>query len=315
MTPAPVMIPAYRRLGHLQKTIAALAANTLADQTELYVTSDGPRPGDEEAVADVREWLKTVQGFRKVEVLARDENSRLENWKIRRELASGFGRMIYLEDDCATSPMFLSYMNACLNRYEDDPRVFSISGYLPPLDGFRPEPFRLLRAKRFKAWGFGIYARTDAMVRCQPEPSEYREILRSPSMRRRIIRQTGVNFIGMLRRCTLGELLAYDMMATLEVVKRDLDVIFPSISLVQNHGIDGTGAHCGKSDRFETTLFAGDQPDWQQIPDDPDESFTRAIAKFYGSNLKGRFTFYSKLLRRRLELPDAARIAPAPTPG
>ena len=302
MSPAPVMIPAYRRLEHLKLTIEALRKNTLARETVLYITSDGPRPGDEKAVGRVREFLHTVEGFGHVELLLRDHNDRLENWKFRRRLAREHGRMIYLEDDCVTSPHFLSYMNACLERFRDDERIFSISGYLPPLTGLECGPFRLLRAQRFEAWGCGIWDRSDALVQTHPSRDEFHEFIRSKELRSRTIRKTGGNIFGMLRRSAMGKLLAYDVMSNYEIVKRDLQVIFPSHSMVQNTGMDGSGAHCGNSDRYETRLYEGESLDWSEVPEDPTPATTHRLAEFYGSDLRGRLKFYSKLWRKRLDL-------------
>ena len=40
---APIVLFVYNRPGHTEQTLVALAANTLADQSSLFIYSDGPK--------------------------------------------------------------------------------------------------------------------------------------------------------------------------------------------------------------------------------------------------------------------------------
>ena len=71
---APIGLSTYARLQHLQKTITALQQNELARDSELFVFSDAPRPGDEEKVAAVRGYLRTLDGFKRVRIVERKIN-------------------------------------------------------------------------------------------------------------------------------------------------------------------------------------------------------------------------------------------------
>ncbi|MGE9270508.1 MAG: hypothetical protein ACQKBU_06870, partial [Verrucomicrobiales bacterium] len=144
-----------------------------------------------------------------------------------------------------------------------------------------------------------------------PSVEEYQEFLHSRQLRSQTIRNTGASYFGMLRKSAMGTLLAYDVMSTFQIIKRDLDVIFPSQSLVQNVGLDGSGAHCGQCTRFNTSLYTGPEVDWSEIPEDSCPKNIRETAKFYGSNWRGRLKLYSKLLRKRLDLtghPSTSRL-------
>ena len=53
----------------------ALAANELAEETDLYVFSDAAKKdADKGKVQEIRDYVKTVQGFRHVELTAREQN-------------------------------------------------------------------------------------------------------------------------------------------------------------------------------------------------------------------------------------------------
>lgn len=301
---APIMMTTYRRLDHVKRTLEALAANTLAAESDLFITSDGPLDPHRDEVMAVREHLATVSGFRSVTLFARDQNDRLENWRVRRRLLEQHGRLVYLEEDCVTAPGFLAFINAGLERYQDDPTVFSISGYLPPLPGIPSDPPRLLRLGRFNSWGYGIFARSEQMVRCQPEAGEYNRLLDDPAFRRRVNHTVGLPWFGMFRKVCLGEMLAFDVMANLEVLKRQLSVIHPSRSLVDNIGIDGSGEHCGEGERFQVQLEKGLDHDWLNLPEDSTPAASRGIADFYTHGIRRRWKFLTKRLRGRLHLPD-----------
>ena len=55
---APVVLFTYNRPDHTKRTIEALAANELADQTELFVFSDAPKAKKDESEAAEKAWKK-----------------------------------------------------------------------------------------------------------------------------------------------------------------------------------------------------------------------------------------------------------------
>ena len=69
MTLAPVVLFTYNRLTHTVQTIDALKKNIYAEQSELIIFSDGPKTELEtDLVREVRSHLKTIEGFRSVEI-------------------------------------------------------------------------------------------------------------------------------------------------------------------------------------------------------------------------------------------------------
>ena len=66
---APICLFTYNRLDETIETVKALQKNYLASDSEFYVFSDGPK---NESVKDkvnaVREFLKTVNGFKSITV-------------------------------------------------------------------------------------------------------------------------------------------------------------------------------------------------------------------------------------------------------
>ena len=115
---APVVLFCYNRLDCLKETIEALRKNELASESDLFIYSDGPKPGDDSAaVYGVREYLKTISGFKSIHITEAEKNKGLANSVIDgvTEIVNRFGKIIVLEDDLVTSPYFLRFMNQALS--------------------------------------------------------------------------------------------------------------------------------------------------------------------------------------------------------
>lgn len=145
-TLAPIIVFCYNRPEHLRKTMTWLRANKHAGESPLYVFCDGPKvnASDEQlqkiaAARAVVDEMAVVPAFKEVHVVKRDENLGLGTSIITgvTEVINKHGKAIILEDDLETSPLFLDYMNKCLDHYEARKSVFSISGLSRP----HPERF------------------------------------------------------------------------------------------------------------------------------------------------------------------------------
>ena len=111
MTLAPIVLFVYNRLWHTQQTVEALKKNKLADQSKLYVYSDGAKnEGTKIEVQKVREYIKTINGFSEVEIIEREHNYGLANSIIDgvTKVVKNHGKIIVLEDDLVSGPFFFN---------------------------------------------------------------------------------------------------------------------------------------------------------------------------------------------------------------
>ena len=77
---SPIALFVYNRLEHLKKTISYLLKNPETQNSDLYIFSDGPKNSDElHAINEIREYLKSVIGFKKIKIIKRQENIGLAN--------------------------------------------------------------------------------------------------------------------------------------------------------------------------------------------------------------------------------------------
>lgn len=145
-TLAPIIVFCYNRPEHLRKTMNWLRANKYAEESPLYVFCDGPKANASEeqlqkiaAARAVVDEMAVVPAFKEVHIVKRDENLGLGTSIITgvTEVINKHSKAIILEDDLETSPLFLDYMNKCLDHYEARKSVFSISGLSRP----HPERF------------------------------------------------------------------------------------------------------------------------------------------------------------------------------
>lgn len=251
---APVGICTYTRINHLRQTIEALLNNDLAGETAVFVFSDAPRPGDENKVAEVRDYLGTIRGFGEFHVIARQQNGRVPNCRGGVvHLLGEYGRMIFMEDDIVTAPGFLKFMNQALDKYENNDRVFSVCGYCPPIPINAGYGYDAYFWRRFSAWGYGIWKNRYDCIH-NVSPGQYNRLVSSWKLRRSFIKGAGADALPILKREAYGEINANDMKAMYAQFLSDQYTIYPTGSLVRNTGMDGTGVHCGVTDKYEVTL-------------------------------------------------------------
>ncbi|MBN4073774.1 MAG: sugar transferase [Gammaproteobacteria bacterium] len=156
---APIVLFVYNRLEHVKKTIEALQVNTLAKESILYIYSDASTERqDGVQVASVREYVKTVECFKKVVIIEQPVNRGLADSIIGgvTDIVNRHGRVIVLEDDLVTGRYFLQYMNDVLEMYESDEKVMHISGWNYPIDAKGLESSFLWR--NMNCWGWATWS-------------------------------------------------------------------------------------------------------------------------------------------------------------
>src|SRR3989304_1363090 len=126
-------------------------------RSELFIYSDAAKTEkNKKLVAEVRDYIKTIDGFRKVIIKEGKENKglALSITSGVSEILNKYDNAIILEDDLELSPFFLKYMNEALSLYEKEEDVISIHGYVYPVKKKLPETF-FLRGEACWGWETG----------------------------------------------------------------------------------------------------------------------------------------------------------------
>lgn len=241
----PVLISVYTRLRHLQNCIESLANNDLAKETDLFIVSDAPKfPYHQEAVERVRDYIRTVKGFKSVHLFAWDENkgSSESIRTARMAIFEKFDAQIFMEDDNILSPLYLSFMNEAMHKYKDDAIVFGICGF--NFDVPKPEsyPYDVYFMNAISANGWGYWKDKYLQFFSNYELPDFKS--KSFKVYKKQLEKPANN----LRRMAKMGFIWGDTQVTHYLYEKKMVCLFPCISLVQNTGWDGTGEHCGKEE-------------------------------------------------------------------
>ncbi|MVM33716.1 glycosyltransferase [Spirosoma sp. HMF4905] len=238
--PVPIVLFAFKRANELEQTLTALQANYLAEESDLYVFVDGPRPQQVDEVAKVeavRAVLDKLTGFRTIHRVYRETNKGCANSIIEgvTTVLQTHPSVIVLEDDIVTSPNFLNYMNQCLEQYAETPKVFSIGGYTFPFP--RPEGYQsdVYFFGRTCAWGWGIWA--DRWQRVDWELSDFDTFITDESACQ-AFNEDGQDRVRMLTRAKTKEIDAWDIRLCYSEFKEGGVTVYPTVSKTINIGID-----------------------------------------------------------------------------
>lgn len=250
----PIVIFTFNRLDHIKKTISALAKNYLASDSELYIFSDGPRNSDEKIKVDeVRKYLKSIEGFKKVIIIESEKNKGLARSIIDgvTEVINKYGRIIVLEDDLVTSRYFIEYMNEALALYEDRKDIWSISGYTPNVKIPNDYEDEVYLIRRGASWGWATWK--DRWELNDWEIKDYKEFKKDRN-RIKAFNTAGSDMSPMLNDQMEGRINSWAIRWGYNQFKRDMWTVYPINSLVKNIGNDLSGTHTSITDKYNVEL-------------------------------------------------------------
>ena len=255
---APVVLFVCARPDHTERTLNALASNRLASETDLVVYADAPKHAGHAAnVAAVRELIRRYGArFRTVVIHEQPVNLGLAKSVIAgvSEIVEKFDHAIVVEDDPETSPSFLQYMNDALNAYQDDPTIFSISGYTLPAALLNyPKDFShdVCLIPRHCSWGWAIW--NDRWRDIDWEVQVYKRFKQDAAARRQF--NAGVSGLSASLDLQMrGAVDSWAIRCAYAGVRRGQYTVYPRVSFVDNIGLDGTGVRCGETPEFRNDL-------------------------------------------------------------
>jgi len=241
---APIAIFGYNRPVHLEKTVQALLNNKEARESELFIFSDGAKkPEHADQVELVRNYIKTITGFKKITIVERKKNMGLANSIIHgvTEIINKYGKIIVLEDDLITSPYFLEFMNMGLSKYEKEFRVMQVSGYMFPVNIAIEEDAFFLPLTT--SWGWATWKRAWEIF--DPEAKGLEQLRQNKKLQKRFNLDGAYDYYSMLERHFAGKVDSWAVRWYLSVFLQNGLTLYPVKTLVANTGFDGSGTHSG----------------------------------------------------------------------
>lgn len=255
---APVALFVYNRPEHTKTTLEALARNVLADRTHLHIFSDGPKHETERAkVEDVRRIARAVSGFASVRIVEREQNLGLANSVITgvTEALESHTKIVVVEDDLITTPQFLTYMNAALTHYRDNPHVFSVTGHNFPATSLPIPPrykWDTFAAYRCSSWSWGTWP--DRWARVDWSMSYYDKFIHDKKAQKAFSRG-GPDMIQLLELQREGKIDSWAIRFCYAHFAHNMYCIYPVKSLVKNIGLDDSGTHSAFNPLFHHALL------------------------------------------------------------
>ncbi|HAL64813.1 MAG TPA: sugar transferase [Bacteroidales bacterium] len=296
---SPIVLFVYNRPEHTQETIEALKRNELAAFSDLYIISDGAKSNaDEKAVESVRKLIGNISGFNKIELIKRENNFGLAKNTIIgvSQVLDYSDRVIVLEDDDFSSPQFLNYMNFMLSYYKNEDKIFSISGFSLPnnlLSIPKDYLFDIFFSSRASSWGWATWRSKWEQV--DWNISDYANFIRDKQMKRRF-ELGGSDLTQMLINWKKGLNNSWSIRWCYAHFKNNAYCVHPVKSYIQNIGHDGSGTHCGASNKFNQTDLNTIKIPMMPRTIDIDTQISKNFKKFYDGGLKSKITRFIKNL-------------------
>ena len=249
---APVAVFVYNRLEHTKRLIESLKKNKEATDSDLYIFSDAPKEtGDEERrklaalkVADVRDYIESIDGFKRVTIVKREMN-----YGLAKNITAGITEVlathptvIVLEDDLIVSEALLYYMNSALNKYADSENVYSISGYsFIKKNENTGEVNDTYFLPMTCSWGWATWR---DKWECYDAKAKGWEILKSDKKEKEKFNfGNSIDYYSMLKAQMEKGIDSWAIRWYWSVYQRSGLTLYPSLSYIANGGFDGSGVH------------------------------------------------------------------------
>lgn len=291
-TYAPILLFVYNRPEHVRRNIQALLKNELAAESELFIYSDAAKDETSQAaVKEVRTFIRSIQGFKKITI-----TERTENWGLARSIIDGvttlinrYGRVIVLEDDLVVAPHFLQFMNDALETYRNEERVGHIQACDFTHDPSLPDTFLI---KWTGSWGWATWDR--AWKHFNADGKALLTELESRKLTYTFDFNGKYGYTRMLRRQIEGKNNSWAIRWNASLFLKDILSLNVGKSLVQNEGFDGSGTNCGGGGLYASELYMERLPVKKISPIEENIQARNAYVRYYVRTN----SFMAKAIRR-----------------
>ena len=260
---APVIIPTLNRYEHFRNCLESLESCKYSDKTDVYVALDFP-PSQKyiegwERIDNYLHDKESNNSFKSLTVFRRKENYYFSGKgnasSAIKELLNVYDRYIFSEDDNVFSSRFLEDINVGLEKYRDVHDIFAICGYCHPYD-FDKNKYdgNCVRLQEMSAWGYGTWV--DRLYSKETKKKLIQDYVNDVDLRWHFTKRRADIYTGLLYMKSRNVIWG-DCFYTADLYKTNRYCLFPLLSLVQNHGWDGTGTHGGMVEGFSTQAIEG----------------------------------------------------------
>ena len=265
----------------MERLLSTLEGNTEFQTLPVLAFVDGPRNRDDEEL--IGQVVKAVLSVRPDAEITR----RIENLGVAKSVTTAvtetltkYEQVIVLEDDLELSPQFLRYMLDGLDAYREEPKVASIHGYTIPMRGL-PHATYFLRGS--DCWGWGTWRESWGLYR-DDSASLLNELI-NKSLETDFTFNHASPHLELLKAAEVGQVDSWAIRWHASVFLAGGLTLNPSVSLVRNAGMDGSGRHSGTTNLYESTVSVSPIP-VGDIPLAESEKAFRQYQCFYKNRIR-----------------------------
>lgn len=275
-----ITVFAYNRSRHLKKVLEGLRKNE--GISKLYIFQDGLKC---EQHRD--EWEATQHVIESIDWCDVIYTQSPYNKGLAKSIVDGINvvfaendAVIVLEDDCVPAADFIRYMYQCFDTYAENKKAYSVSGYSWPIK-LPKDKYDVYSCGRISSWGWGTWKDRWEQY-CIDNDIVKR--LRGDRDHSRDLAVWGNDCEMTLSDRMRGRNNSWAVYWALHVIENKGICINPYRSLINNIGMDGTGVHCGITQRFHVAISNGSCKEFL-LPEKPDilDTTEKAFADLYGS--------------------------------
>lgn len=253
---APIALFVYKRPELTLATLEALSKNDMAQDSVLYVFSDGIKPNatleEIKKIEETRQIIRQKKWCKEVQIFESQKNKGLAQSIIDgvTQILHQFDTIIVLEDDLITSRGFLRFMNEGLEKYRNHVEVMQISGYQFPIESnYNHQSFFLPMTS---SWGWATWRR--AWNKFDPLASGFEELQHNKKLRYRFNLNGAYDYTNLLFAQMVHKTVdSWAIRWWWTVFKNNGMTLYPDNSLVQNVGFGVDATHTNKDINLNST--------------------------------------------------------------
>ena len=204
------------------------------------------KDADKGKVQEIRDYVKSVQGFRQVELTAREQNYGLAKNVIEgvTAIVNKYGKVIVLEDDLVTNRYFLLFMNDGLDRYQNEQKVTGITGFSHFGDTFSYPCESYFNTLSGTSWSWATWS--DRWKYFDADCDDWTDMVSDKKLRKAFNYDNTYDFYKIMKMQKTDEKTnSWAIRWYWTNFRKQGLILSPTKSLVSNEGWDGTGIHCG----------------------------------------------------------------------
>ena len=293
---SPIIFFAYKRPFHTFHSLNALSKNVESKESDLIAYIDGPNNIRElHLIENVEKIINSFRkNFKSLKIYRSDVNKGLAK-NIRDGITNTFKtyeNIITLEDDVCVSSSFLKYMNEALKKYQNNHKVWHINAFNFPINSNVNKEYVFLRI--MFCWGWATWRdRWFSFIEDNLAQDPYHiSYIFNKEMRRDL--DLGLRFSPFWSQIEQNKKnkSTWAIFWYCHIFRNKGLCLTPSISFVNNIGLDGSGINCGSNNQsFHNKL---NNKFNSNLPNCINEN-KKTISKIKAFYLKNKINFFRKI--------------------